>query len=162
MEYLKAPINKFTFKSKKIKRWVEQNTEGKVLNLFAGKVLLNCNEIRNDINKEMPADYYMEAFDCIKFFIEQKTLFRTILLDPPYSLRKSMEFYQGKKISSFNKIKDILFLVLEQNGIVITFGYQSVSMGIRRNFEVEKILLINHGGAIHDTIVTKERYKGII
>jgi len=159
---MKSPINKYTFQSKKIRRWVEQNSKGTVLNLFAGKTLLQCDEIRNDADKNVSADYHMDAFECVKLLIKQKKVFNTILLDPPYSYRKSMEFYQGHKVSSFNKIKDLLFFLLEQNGYVITFGYHSVSMGKRRCFEVEKILLISHGGAIHDTIATKERYIGIV
>jgi hypothetical protein len=47
--------------------------------------------------------------------------------------------------------------ILEPNGIVITFGYHSNVMGQRRGFEQEHILLMSHGGAIHDTIAVIER-----
>ena len=33
--YMKTPLYRYTFKNKKIKKWVEENCEGKVLNLFA-------------------------------------------------------------------------------------------------------------------------------
>jgi hypothetical protein len=156
-ERICAPINKYTFTSRKIKKWVETNVEGIVLNLFAGKIILDCNEIRNDINKEMPANYHYEAVDLVELFIRTDKKVNTILLDPPYSYRKSMEYYKGHKNSRFKRVKDMLKDILNKNGCVITFGYHSLSMGKRRGFEIEKILLISHGGAIHDTIATKER-----
>jgi len=159
LEHMKTPINKYTFKSKKIKKWVETNCEGQTLNLYAGKTKLDINEFRVDCDTTMNADIYQDAFNYV-YHIKTHTpckLFKTILLDPPYSHRKSMEFYNGKKSSRFNAIKDMLPNIVEPGGIIITFGYQSVSMGKKRGFEIEKILVISHGGAIHDTIATIER-----
>jgi len=153
--YLKTPLNKYTFRSKKIKNWVEENCEGLTLNLFAGKTLLNINEIRNDIREEMPADYHMDALEFVKTINEP--LFNTVLLDPPYAYRKSMEMYNGAITSPFNKLKNAIVKTLKPNGIVITFGYHSVSMGKGRGFKQEHILLLSHGGAIHDTIAIIER-----
>lgn len=33
--YMKTPLNKYTFKIRKIREWVEGVVEGRVLNLFA-------------------------------------------------------------------------------------------------------------------------------
>ena len=85
--------------------------------------------------------------------------FDTIILDPPYAYRKSMEMYNGHKASKFNQVKDNLKNILNENGRVITFGYHSVSMGKNRGFEQERILLISHGGAIHDTIAVIEKFN---
>jgi len=153
--YLKTPLNKYTFKAPKIRQWVEQNVEGKVLNLFAGQIKLDCDEIRNDLRDDMPADYHMDAFEFVKTWKGDK--FDTVLLDPPYALRKSMEMYEGAKVSSFNKIKNLAPSILRENGIVITFGYHSNVMGNKRGFKQEHILLMSHGGAIHDTIAVIER-----
>ena len=155
--YLQAPLNRYTFKIDKIRNWVEVNVEGKVLNLFAGMTELTCDEIRNDLDVTMNAQYHKDALDFIKEWEGEK--FGTILLDPPYSYRKSMEMYNGKVMSPFNALKDILPSILYKNGIIITFGYHSIVMGRKRNFEVEHICLISHGGAIHDTIATIERFK---
>lgn len=148
-------MNKYTFKSKKIREWVEENCEGLILNLFAGETLLDIEEIRNDIREEMPANYHMDALEFVKTISEP--LFNTVLLDPPYAYRKSMEMYEGAVASPFNKLKDAIVEILKPNGIVITFGYHSVSMGKGRGFEQEHILLMSHGGAIHDTIAIIER-----
>ena len=40
--YMKTPLRKYTFENRRIREWVEQHAEGKVLNLFAGKTMLNC------------------------------------------------------------------------------------------------------------------------
>jgi len=154
-DYIKCPLNKYTFSIKPLREWVEGQCEGKVLNLFAGKTPLNVDEVRNDIDKTMVADYYKDAYLFVKEW--QSGKFNTILLDPPYSYRKSMEFYNGNKASPFRKMKDEIPRILEKGGKVITFGYHSVSMGINRGFKVERVCLFSHGGAIHDTIATVER-----
>lgn len=153
--YIKCPLNKYTFSVRPIREWVEDQCEGKVLNLFAGKTKLTVDEIRNDVDKTMNADYHEDAYSFVLNWKGEK--FDTILLDPPYSYRKSMEFYNGNKASPFRKMKDELPRILNLGGIVITFGYHSVSMGTGRGFQVEKICLFSHGGAIHDTIATVER-----
>jgi len=153
IEYIKCPLNKYTFSIKPIREWVEKNSKGKVLNLFAGKIELKLNEVRVDMDKTMKADFYMDAYDFVK---ECKTKFDTIILDPPYAYRKSMEMYNGHKASKFNQIKNLINKILNKNGIVITFGYHSVSMGNKRGFIQKKILLLSHGGAIHDTIAVIE------
>lgn len=153
-EYLKTPLNKYTFSIKPIREWVEKNAKGKVLNLFAGKTKLNLEEFRVDADITMSADWYGDSFDFVKFC---KKKFDTIILDPPYAYRKSMEMYNGHKASRFNMIKDLIPKIINKNGIVITFGYHSVSMGKKRGFIQDKILLMSHGGAIHDTIAVIEK-----
>ena len=153
LEYLKTPLHKYTFSIRPIREWVEENSGGRVLNLFAGKTKLNLDELRIDMDETMNADIYMEAYEYIKSCKEK---FDTIILDPPYAYRKSMEMYNGHKASKLNMIKDLLSALLSENGRVITFGYHSVSMGKRRGFKQTKILLMSHGGAIHDTIATIE------
>lgn len=161
IEYMKVPLHKYTFKFKPLKEWVENNCEGLTLNLFAGETKLNCNEIRIDSDPSKLSDFNMDAIDFITKY-KDKYKFNTIILDPPYGLRKSMEMYNGNKISiggRFNFLKDNLSQILAPKGIVITFGYHSVSMGNGRGYDQEKILLMSHGGTIHDTLATIERRR---
>jgi hypothetical protein len=154
---MKTPLYRYTFKNKRIKEWVENRCEGITLNLFAGlNMLEGVNEIRNDLDPDAPADYYMDALQLVEQF-EGNVLFETVLLDPPYSYRKSMEMYGGRKMSAFNAVKNGIDEILTKDGIVITFGYHSVSMGKTRGFAQEEVLLLSHGGAIHDTIAIIER-----
>lgn len=157
-DYIKCPLHRYTFDIKPIRKWVETICEGKTLNLFAGKTLLDIDEVRNDLDEiDAIADYHKDALLFVKDWNGNK--FDTILLDPPYAYRKSMEMYKGIKCSPFKQLKDAIPLILNDNGIVITFGYHSNTMGINRGFTTERIALFSHGGAIHDTIASVERFK---
>jgi len=155
-DYIKCPLNKWTFSVKPIREWVERTCEGRTLNLFAGITKLDIDEVRNDLGEHGVAEYHKDALQFIKEWDGER--FDTVLLDPPYAYRKSMEMYNGIKASPFRQLKDELPRILKPNGLVITFGYHSNTMGKNRGFEVERIALFSHGGAIHDTIASVERY----
>jgi len=127
-----------------------------VLNLFAGPTQLSLHELRNDLDPTMPADYHLDALEFLRDW--RGAPFDTVLLDPPYALRKSMEMYKGHICSPFRQLKDEIPRCLVPGGLVITFGYHSVSMGTARGFCLERVALFSHGGAIHDTIASVERY----
>lgn len=155
LDYIKCPLNRYTFKVKPIREWVEKTCEGKTLNLFAGLTKLNIDEVRNDLDEESLADYHLDALEFLRTWDGEK--FDTVLLDPPYAYRKSMEMYKGIRCSPFKQLKDEISRVLSDGGLVITFGYHSNTMGDGRGFTVERIGLFSHGGAIHDTIASVER-----
>jgi hypothetical protein len=140
-----------------VREWIEKECEGKVLNLFAGITKLGVDEVRNDLDPEAIADHYMDAVQFLRRWEGRK--FDTILLDPPYSYRKSMELYKGIRCSPFRQLKDALMRCLQPQGRVITLGYHSIVMGRNRSFQLEKVCLLSHGGATHDTIISVERWK---
>ena len=156
-DYIKCPLHRYTFSIRNIREWVETNCEGKTLNLFAGKTKLNIDEIRNDLDEEALSDFKMDALEFLRTWQGEK--FDTILLDPPYAYRKSMEMYKGILCSPFKQLKDEIPRILNEGGKVITFGYHSTVMGKNRGFSIEKIGLFSHGGAIHDTIASIERFN---
>ena len=156
LDYIKCPLNKYTFTVKPMREWVERTCEGKTLNLFAGTTKLSIDEIRNDLDESSLADYNMDALEFLRNWKGER--FDTILLDPPYAYRKSMEMYKGIRCSPFRQLKDEIPRILNDGGIVITFGYHSNTMGKARGFETERIGLFSHGGAIHDTIASVERF----
>ena len=158
IDYMKTPLYRMTFRNSRIRVWVEKQCVGRVLNLFAGETELAANELRNDIRPDTTAHYHMDAVDFITEWSGEK--FDTVVLDPPYSYRKSMEMYDGASCSRFNLLKNRLCRVLKKGARVITFGYHSVSMGQKRGFAQERALLMSHGGAIHDTIAVVEVWKG--
>jgi len=152
--YLSQPPKKFTFEQPQLKLWTEKWCKGKCLNLFAGKTKLNVDEFRVDSNKEMLADWYGDAME---FVNTTNMKFDTIILDPPYNLRKSREKYDGKYIGSFTKIKNQLSKILNQNGRIIIFGYDSVGMSKSRGFTKIAICLVCHNGDHNDTICLVEQ-----
>jgi len=155
-DYIKCPLHRYTFEVRNIREWVESNCEGRTLNLFAGITKLKIDEVRNDLDLDALADYHMDALEFLRTYHGDK--FDTVLLDPPYAYRKSMEMYKGIRCSPFRQMKDEIANVLKPGGKVITFGYHSNTMGANRGFVVERIALFSHGGAIHDTIASVERF----
>jgi len=155
MTYLIQPPKRYTFEQPKLKRWVELHCRGKTLNLFAGKTLLNVDEFRVDSNEEMVADQYDDALH----FVETTNMkFDTVILDPPYSLRKAYEKYNGHYIgSNWTRIRRALPKVLNNNAIVISLGYNSQGMSKTLGFEKIAICLVCHNGDHNDTIITVEK-----
>ena len=120
----------------------------------------------NDLNPDAPAKDHMEALDFLKQFPDQH--FDGVLFDPPYSPRQVMECYKGiglnvtaeqTKHSFYSAAKDEIARILKPNGKAICFGWNSMGLGKTRGFTMSKILLVPHGGAKNDTIVTVERKK---
>ena len=87
--YLKQPPKKYTFEQPKLKEWVECWCIGKVLNLFAGRVELNINEIRNDIDTDMPADFHMDGYDFIYKAVQIGMEFDTVVFTLPTIYEKA-------------------------------------------------------------------------
>lgn len=153
--YLIQPPKKYTFEMPEVKKWVEGHSKGKVLNLFAGITKLNLDELRIDVDKNTNPDICSDAYE---FLTTTDKKFDTVILDPPYNLRKSKEKYNSYHyIGKFAKIKNALPKILNDNSTVITFGYDSVGMSAIRGFEKTDILLICHNGDHHDTIATVEK-----
>lgn len=93
LEHYRCPLHRYTFSVKPVRQWVEKYCEGWVLNLFAGPTLLNVDEVRNDLDPVMPAEYHLDALELLRSWSGES--FNTVLLDPPYALRKSMELYNA-------------------------------------------------------------------
>jgi len=158
LERICQPLKRYTFQVPKIQKWVEQVSTGKVLNLFAGITRLNLDETRIDLDQETNPDYCMDALEYVRLAAEQNLFYDTVILDPPYTYRKSMEMYKGHIASPFKQLKDELCGIIKLGSKIITFGYHSNSMGRIRGFELTHVLLICHGGAQHDTIAIVEEY----
>jgi len=158
MVYLTQPPKKYTFEQPKVKHYVETWCKGNVLNLFAGKTKLNlfgCNEIRVDISNEFEPTVCMDAYEYVKS-CEDNT-FDTVILDPPYNIRKAREKYGERWIGSFTKIKNELVRIVKPNGIVITLGYDTVGMSKSRGFKKIGICVICHNGDHNDTLIVVEQ-----
>lgn len=89
-----------------------------------------------------------------------------VLFDPPYSPRQIAEVYQsvGLKVGTedtqnarlYKRVKDALDEKLKRGGIAICCGWNSAGFGKTRGYLLTEILLVAHGGAHNDTIVTVE------
>lgn len=157
VSYIRAQASTWTFSNSKVKRWIEQRLEGRVLNLFAGKTQLHHDGeiVRVDIDEEKQADYHFDALHVKEYFDEQS--FDTVLLDPPFSEIQSRKHYNGEHAGKFKHIRDAVADLVRPGGKTLTFGYHSTGMATTRGFEKQEILLINHGGRFPDTIGAVDR-----
>ncbi len=122
--------------------------------------------ITNDINEETEAKYHLDALEFLDKMIKKDVLADVVLLDPPYSNRQISECYKaiGRKVTmqdtqnaSFMKeVKDRVGKIVKNNGMVICFAWNTSGMGIKRGFKLKEILLVAHGGAHNDSLVTVE------
>lgn len=153
IDHISCPLHRYLFSVRPIRRWAEEHCEGSVLNLFAGKTRLNVEEIRNDADEAADADFHLDALEFLENW--QGGPFDTILLDLP----KITEQNRSAGPGPFHALKDAILKHLKPAGKVITFGYHTIVMGKGRGFELEKIGVFSHGGAVHDTIASVERYQ---
>lgn len=125
----------------------------------------------NDLGAETSASAHMEAQDFLRFLLLQKQLggrCDAMLLDPPYSPRQMSECYKSVGLKRgmagsqtavlYSECKDLMTQLAAPGCIAVTFGWSSVGFGKNRGWELDEVLLVPHGGAHNDTIVTVETY----
>lgn len=150
---------------------LEEIKDGLWLDPFANdniikKIITNNNIkfITNDLNKEYKTDYHLDALDFLKQFDDNSV--DGVLYDPPFSVRQVAECYKqfGYEVTAettradwWTKHKKEISRLVKPNGKVISFGWNSGGIGKTNGFEIERILLVPHGGIHNDTIVTVER-----
>lgn len=159
-----AMPNKNTFSIKPIKTLLEEEVDQnkKWIDPFANNSKVAT--ITNDLNTEFDTDYHMDALEFLKMF--ETGSVDGVLFDAPYSPRQISECYKGLGVSLTSKttqasfwgnIKKEIGRITKLGGKAITFGWNSGGVGKVNGFEIEKILLVPHGGWHNDTIVVVER-----
>lgn len=123
--------------------------------------------VTNDLNPGIAAQFHLDAIEFCDQLLTAKIPADVVLFDPPYSPRQVMECYakigrrmtrvDGQNSRMYRETKDRLALMLKPGGIAISCGWNSVGFGTGRGFEQIEILLVSHGAAHNDTIITVER-----
>lgn len=122
-------------------------------------------DFTNDLNPETNAQSHMEAKEFLASLLVKADL---LILDPPYSTRQISECYQsiGRTVTAkdtranfWTEVRDAAMPILAQEATVLSFGWNTVGMGIKRGFEIVEIMLVCHGGAHYDTICMAEKRK---
>lgn len=157
-----AMPNKNTFDIKPINSLIkEELTDGLWIDPFANKNKMAT--ITNDLNPEFDTNYHLDALDFLKMFDEASV--DGILYDPPYSPRQVSECYNNfgievtqdmTKASFWGNQKKEISRIVKAGGKVITFGWNSGGIGQKYGFEIQRILLVPHGGWHNDTICVVE------
>ena len=82
--YLKQGPARWTFEMPLLRKWIEEHSHGKVLNLFAGRVRLNVDEYRVDMSPAYKPDLNMEGITLVvislrsMFLLQEKELIRLL------------------------------------------------------------------------------------
>ena len=156
--------NKNTFDIHPIKKMLEEEVDSDLLWIdpFANKNKIAS--ITNDLNPEFDTDYHMDALEFLKTFDDCSI--DGVLYDPPYSPRQISECYKNIGLEVSNKTTQSTFWsnqkkeisrIVKVGGKVISFGWNSGGIGMKYGFEIERILLVAHGGWHNDTICTIEK-----
>jgi len=121
----------------------------------------------NDLAPDTAAQFHMDAEDFCKKLHSDGVVADLGLFDPPYSPRQISEMYKsvGREVGMietqngalYRRVRDALDTVIKPGGIVLSFGWNSAGMGIKRRYETLEILLCAHGGGHNDTICVAER-----
>lgn len=120
--------------------------------------------LTNDLNPQTTAQRHLHADHFVSTL--NGTRADAVLFDPPYSPRQIAECYRhiGRTITQndtqsarlYRVVKDGLDRALKPGGIAICFGWNSQGFGLKRGYEMLEILMVSHGAAHNDTIVTVE------
>ena len=119
--------------------------------------------ITNDLNPECPTNYHMDSLDFCKMI---QSPIDGAIYDPPYSATQLKRLYtklnrhvymNDTNTNFYARIKNELAPKIKVGGYVISCGWNSNGFGMKRGFEIVEILLVAHGSATNDTIVTVER-----
>ena len=156
--------SKATFTIKPIAQLLKEEMDNGIwLDPFAGE----CSpaSVTNDLNPQTDAEYHMDALDFLQNYEEASV--DGVLFDPPYSPRQVKECYDGiggkewnGRSTFWSRAKDEVARVVKPGGKVLCFGWNSMGIGLKRGFEIVRILLVPHGGNHNDTICTVETKKG--
>ncbi len=149
----------WTFSIKPIKELLEEEvTGGMWCDPYCGENGKKYAQITNDLSQGG-----VDGVEFLKQF--PNNYFDGVLLDPPYSNRQVSEHYKkaGIKVTGWHTsagntsaLKNEASRVLKKGGKSICFGWNSMGLGINRGFTMTRVLLVPHGGAKNDTIVTVE------
>lgn len=121
----------------------------------------------NDINPETSAQVHMDAEAFLTAIAELGVVADLVLFDPPYSPRQVSEHYKaaGREVTAedtqngrlYRHVRDAIDRIMRPGGTVLSFGWQSMGMGISRGYELIETMLVAHGGGHNDTICIAER-----
>jgi len=120
----------------------------------------------NDLNPDTAAEHHLDALEFLEMLRDTGTIADLVIFDPPYSARQVAECYQqvGRTVTmqdtqgkSWSDWKDAVAEIVPVGGIVLSFGWNTVGMGRKHNFEILEILMVCHGGVHNDTICMAER-----
>lgn len=160
----------------------EVHDRARWLDPFAGFHSIVPPDRQNDLNPDTPALHHGDALDWLRTLSTEN--YDGVLYDPPYSMRQATEVYHAYGRDRFEprtadgqfstpgdrpgvtnmaywaRCKDEAARVVKPGGKAICFGWNTGGLGNQRLFQLDRVLLVPHGGSRNDTLVTVEHKKG--
>jgi hypothetical protein len=154
LRYETCASRKWTFEDPNIREWVESRLRGRVLNLCAGKTVLEHPGpvVRNDLDEERDADLHVDAAE-IADHVEPSS-FDTVVFDPPFSVFQANKTYEGETVGYDRRIKEQIDAVLRPGGRVLQFGYTTSAMPSDLGYERDEVVVFNTYGRMNDILAT--------
>jgi len=123
----------------------------------------------NDLNPETEAEYHMESRKFLQMLVDQRIKADLFIFDPPYSPRQISECYATAGLKAgmedtqnsrlVKECRDLIRLLSSPGAVCLSFGWNSAGMG--HGWEMEKLMLVAHGGCHNDTICMAERQTAV-
>ena len=119
----------------------------------------------NDLNPSTSAQYHLDAKEFLALMVEKQVQADLIVFDPPYSLRQIKECYDSVGVKGTTEDmqapwtvwKRLIDKMCVEDGIVLSFGWNTVGMGYKLGYEIVDMMLVCHGGSHNDTICMAEK-----
>jgi hypothetical protein len=145
-----------------VRRWIAGRSV--VVDPFARNSRLAT--YRNDLNPATAAEYHQQADEFLLSLNRSGLSADAIILDPPYSPRQISELYKeigmpctmkDTQDSAFmRRVCDAAHKITRPGSVILSFGWNSGGMGMRKHYAIQEILLVNHGARKNDTICMAE------
>jgi hypothetical protein len=158
--YDTVPPNRWTFQSDKIRRWLEQRLQGRVLNACAGitKLAHDHEIVRNDINEQQDADLHLDVCE-IADHLEPES-FDTVVYDPPFTDFQANRSYDGQQVGNDALAKQQFDALLRPGGRVIQFGYTTTCMPNELGYHRQTAWIWNTLGRMNDYLSVIDEKPG--
>ena len=160
LSYWTVQPNRWTFQSDKMRQWVEQRLQGRVLNACAGKTMLVHDHeiIRNDIDQDRDADLHVDVCN-IADELEPESI-DTVVYDPPFSQNQANRSYDGQQVGDDALAKRQFDEILRPGGRVIQFGFSTTCMPMSMGYEREEVAVWNTLGRMNDYLSVVDKKPG--
>jgi hypothetical protein len=162
-----AMPNAATFSVKPIGEFVHRYLAGATVSVDPFARNRDWATYTNDINPSTSAQSHHDAEAFMADLASRGITADLALFDPPYSPRQVSEHYRaaGRQVTGedtqngrlYRRVRNAIDRIIEPGGIVLSFGWQSVGMGIGRGYELIEVMMVTHGGGHNDTLCIAER-----
>jgi hypothetical protein len=111
-----------------------------------------------DIDPTVPKPVIVgNTLDILPQLVQQNKKYDLIISDPPFTFCQCLRRYKNKDFQEISICKKYYDDLLNADGRIIHFGFNSTGMGLKRGYKKEVLFVVNHGGSHNDLLILVER-----